>query len=57
MKIISFSVFRDFLNRKQVTTTVFSPNAGKCAKNTDENNSKYGHFLRNVRVITSEKKD
>ena len=29
--------------------SAFSPNAGKCEKNTDQNNSKYGLFLRNVR--------
>ena len=28
--------------------SVFSPNAGKCGKNVDQNNSKYGHFLRSV---------
>ena len=26
--------------------SVFSPNAGKCGKGTDQNNSEYGHFLR-----------
>ena len=26
--------------------SVFSPNAGKCRKNADQNNSEYGHFLR-----------
>ena len=26
--------------------SVFSLNAGKCGKNVDQNNSKYGHFLR-----------
>ena len=26
--------------------SVFSPNAGKCGKNVDQNNSEYGHFLR-----------
>ena len=26
--------------------SVFSPNAGKCGKNEDQNNSEYGHFLR-----------
>ena len=25
--------------------SVFSPNAGKCGKNADQNNSEYGHFL------------
>ena len=28
--------------------SVFSPNAGKCGKNADQNNSEYGHFLRSV---------
>ena len=27
---------------------IFSPNARKCGKNADQNNSKYGHFLRRV---------
>ena len=26
----------------------FSPNAGKCGKNADQNNSEYGLFLRSV---------
>ena len=26
--------------------SLFSPNAGKCGKNADQNNSEYGHFLR-----------
>ena len=26
--------------------SVFSPNAGKCGKSTDQNNFEYGHFLR-----------
>ena len=30
--------------------SVFSPNAEKCGKNTDQNNSEYGHFLRSVPV-------
>ena len=29
-------------------TELFSPNAGKCGKNADQNNSEYGHFLRSV---------
>ena len=28
--------------------SVFSPNAGKCRKNADQNNSEYGNFLRSV---------
>ena len=28
--------------------SVFRPNAGKCGKNADQNNSEYGHFLRSV---------
>ena len=27
---------------------IFSPNAGKCGKNADQNNSEYEHFLRSV---------
>ena len=30
--------------------SVFSPNAGKCGKNADQNNSEYGHFLRSGSV-------
>ena len=32
---------RDYLS-------VFSPNAGKCGTNADQNNSEYGHFLRST---------
>ena len=28
--------------------SVFSPNAEKCGKNADQNNSEYGFFLRSV---------
>ena len=28
--------------------SIFSPNAGKCRKNVDQNNSDYGLFLRSV---------
>ena len=28
--------------------SVFSPNAGKCRKNADQNNSEYGLFLRSA---------
>ena len=28
--------------------SVFSPNAGKCGKNIDQNTSEYGHFLCSV---------
>ena len=31
--------------------SVFSPNAGKCGKNADQNNSEYGHFLRKVTCV------
>ena len=27
--------------------SVFTPNAAKCERNADQNNSEYGHFLRN----------
>ena len=29
--------------------SVFRPNAGKCRKNTDQNNSELGHFLSSVK--------
>ena len=32
--------------------SVFSPNAGKCGKNGDQNNSEYGNFLRSEILIT-----
>ena len=38
-KRINFSIFQEHLS-------VFSPNAKKCRKNADQNNSEYGHFLR-----------
>ena len=31
-----------------LSLSVFSPNAGKCGKNTDHNNSEYERVLRNV---------
>ena len=39
-----FPAFR--LNTEYLS--VFSPNAGKCGKNVDQNNSEYGQFLRSV---------
>ena len=30
------------------TLSIYSPNAEKCGKNSDQNNSKYGHFLRSA---------
>ena len=41
--------FKDFLMLLCVTyLSVFSPNAGKCWKNADQNNSEYGILLRSV---------
>ena len=37
----SVPIFTEYLS-------VFSPNAGKCGKNADQNNSEYGLFLRSV---------
>ena len=31
---------------------VFGPNAEKCGKNADQNNSEYGHFLCSVQLTT-----
>ena len=36
----------DWIRRDSPYLSVFSSNAGKCWKNADQNNSKYGHFLR-----------
>ena len=38
----------DWLRRDTQHLSVFSPNAEKCEKNADQNNSEYGHFLRSV---------
>ena len=35
----------DWMRRDTEYLSVFSPNAGKCDKNADQNNSEYGHFL------------
>ena len=43
----------DWIRRDTEYPSVFSPNAGKCGKNTDQNNSKYGHFLHSVSVSRS----
>ena len=37
-------------NMDTLYLSVFSPNAGKCGKNADQNNSEYGHFLRSEQV-------
>ena len=31
--------------------SAFSPDAGKCGENADQNNFEYGHFLRSVSII------
>ena len=36
----------DWIWRDTPCLPLFSPNAEKCGKNSDENTSKYGHFLR-----------
>ena len=36
----------DWIRSDTPYLSVFSPNAGKCGENADQNNSKYGHFLR-----------
>ena len=38
----------DWIRRDTLYFSVFSANVGKCRKNTDQNNSEYGHFLRSV---------
>ena len=36
----------DWIRRDTKYLSVFSPNTGKCGKNTDQNKSEYGQFLR-----------
>ena len=43
----------DWIRRDTPYLCVFSLNAGKCGKNADQNNSKYGHFLRISEVFTN----
>ena len=38
----------DWIQKDSPYLSVFSPIAGKCGKNADQNNSEYGHFLRSV---------
>ena len=38
----------DWIRRETKYLSVFSPNAGKCGKNADQNNSEYGHFIHSV---------
>ena len=38
----------DWIRRVTEYLSVFSPNAEKCRKNADQNNSEYGYFLRSV---------
>ena len=42
----------DWIRRDTNYLSVFSPNAGKCKKNADQNNSKYGHFLRSGTFVS-----
>ena len=48
-------IFRhsDWIRRDTKYLSVFSPNAGKCGKNVDQNNSGYRHFLRSAKEIES----
>ena len=41
----------DWIRRNTEYLSVFSPNAGKCGKNADQNNSEYGHPLRSASYI------
>ena len=38
----------EWIRRETKYLSVFSPNAGKCGKNADQNNSEYGHFIHSV---------
>ena len=41
----------NWIRRDTEYLSVFSPNAGKCGKNVDQNKSEYGHFLSNERDV------
>ena len=41
----------DWIRRDTKYHSVFSPNAGKCGKNADQNNSEYAAFLRSVKAF------
>ena len=41
----------DWIRRNTGYLSVFSKNSGKYGKNADQNNSKYGHFLRSVKLL------
>ena len=45
VRIRSYTSYTSYLS-------VFSPNAGKCRKNADQNNSEYGNFLHSVKDPT-----
>ena len=38
----------EWIRRNREYPYVFGPNAGKCGKNTDQNNSEYGDIFRSV---------
>ena len=38
----------DWIRKDTEYLSIFSPNAGKCGKNVDQDNSEYGHFLRSI---------
>ena len=43
----------DWIWRDTPYLSVFSPNAGKCGKNADQNNFEYGHFLCSIMPLQS----
>ena len=42
----------EWMWRNTLYLSVFSPNAGKCGKNADQNNSEYGHFLCSTKIVS-----
>ena len=45
-RVILVRIFPAFgLNTENIEYRIFSPNAEKCGKNADQNNSEYGHFV------------
>ena len=57
MSVFGAIMVRIFLTFSRIRTeygkhlSVFNLNAGKCEKNTDQNNSEYRHFLRSENIV------
>ena len=54
--LVRISLHLDWIQRDTPYLSVFSPNARKCGKNTDQNTSKYGHILRSRDFVQDQNK-